>query len=164
MQQRIGLGSEDSPSFWAIQHLPGEQGKRMPLYNATVQPTDITFFCFFSLALSLSLFVSPAVGVHLSSHLKPLFRFALEEKCIGAWSCGGLSGFATLLASQKAPRWLHETLNFCEETGLLKENIIFVRTVDGSKPQPQATLAISSALLPGCACRSVEATGKGRRL
>ncbi|CAK9116065.1 unnamed protein product [Durusdinium trenchii] len=27
--------------------------------------------------------------------------------------------------------WLHETLNFCEETGLLKENIIFVRTVDG---------------------------------
>ena len=57
MQQRIGLGSEDSPSFWAIQHLPGEQGKRMPLYNATVQPRDITFFCFFSLALSLSLCV-----------------------------------------------------------------------------------------------------------
>lgn len=27
--------------------------------------------------------------------------------------------------------WLHETINFCEVTGLPKENIIFVRTVDG---------------------------------
>ena len=27
--------------------------------------------------------------------------------------------------------WLHETINFCEATGLPKENIIFVRTVDG---------------------------------
>ncbi|CAJ1457254.1 unnamed protein product [Effrenium voratum] len=32
---------------------------------------------------------------------------------------------------QRMEQWLHETMDFCKVTGLPKENIVFVRTVDG---------------------------------